>query len=295
MGIQLVHIFNSPPKKLLHTVQYIYTYIFRRKQLLLLPQLLYIFHSHRTMANYMFVFSNHHDGTPRQPSLPLRCPQRCLSGSNRWVVCWQDAGEVVCLDVCSLRPHRYGACLRLVCQWEPLHLTTLPSLPFRVIIQACRISWMTIFQASNKRSYPLKQRARYTVNRRRRVGRVIGWMLMVKSTDYPLGKRYISPPRLGEHAHKQAPSMQMVQERANRCAFFRPGVFLATLIRELIISRVHRNFELQTLRGLKDSWSRGYRGISLRLERSGVGVIPTATAEKQITRVKDRLLVNLYV
>lgn len=45
--------------------------------------------------------------------------------------------------------------------------------------------------------------------------------------------------------------------------------------------------------GLKDSWRRGYRGTSSRLERSEVRVIPTATTEKQIICVKGALLVPL--
>lgn len=45
--------------------------------------------------------------------------------------------------------------------------------------------------------------------------------------------------------------------------------------------------------GLKDSWTRGYRGTSSRLERSEIGVIPTATTEKQIACVRGALLVHL--
>lgn len=45
--------------------------------------------------------------------------------------------------------------------------------------------------------------------------------------------------------------------------------------------------------GLKDSWRRGYRETSLRLERSEVGVISTATIEKQIICVKGAVLVHL--
>lgn len=78
----------------------------------------------------------------------------------------------------------------------------------------------------------------------------------------------------------------------------RPGAFLARGIFSHTNQGAYYFWGSQELwtadsPGLKDSWRRGYQGTSSRLERSEVGVIPTATTEKQIRCVKGALLVHL--